>query len=611
MSTPYRNIQFQFTTGLLSPLQEGAVGTTAYAAGLSVAENVFYGPSAGVFKRNGTRFGSIALADSVAYSFISGGEVHLVEFGDKTARLLDSNGEVVGNAVSTTYTKEEAAELCCNSFLDVLYITHKNHHPATMSIANGQLTAPADIEFVEPQSATATEGQDRTVCKTFDSDGDYPALNIFYGGRWYLHSTENEPLTVWASRTIDSTTGEYRMNDFTLEQYTWVPDGSGGGHEDQVLLADLAISYLSTSMYGTSPRWMIAHQCLLIGTARALFKDSGNPAVTATGDTPFTLSVAMEYGTRGTRAVAIGSHVFFAGTNGKSLMCSAYDQQYQSYAAAEVSTPVSRYLKAGIKRLAALTAPMPCVFVLTNDGNLLCCYFVSGSIIAWSVLTFSDTDTPLWIEDVQGGNSGESRMLIIMQRGNQRIVETLEIVSADNIWEEPHLDCHTIDQASPLTGRDITIVDVSYDGSMHRYSLGTEGQTKASATRYRGLPYTSVIGNMRAELPANGTSQSTMRSIKSVVVRLYKSFGGTICPRPDLDNSEKLYVKDDELSEEVMLYSRFGEKEYGEENTLYTGEVQVNYAKSNLLDDRLVIRSQDPFPFCLTALIVNYSTSEV
>ena len=103
MSTQYRNIQFQFTTGLLSPLQEAAVGTTAYANGLSVAENVFYGMNAGVFKRNGTKFGSIALADSVAYSFISGGEVYLVEFGDKTARLLDADGKIVGSPVSTPY----------------------------------------------------------------------------------------------------------------------------------------------------------------------------------------------------------------------------------------------------------------------------------------------------------------------------------------------------------------------------------------------------------------------------------------------------------------------------------------------------------------------------
>lgn len=611
MSTQYRNIQFQFTTGLLSPLQEGAVGTNAYSNGLSVAENVFYGISAGVFKRNGTKFGSIALADSVAYSFISGGEVYLVEFGDKTARLLDSDGKVIGNAVTTPYSKNETEELCCNSFLDVLYVTHKNHHPATMSIVNGQLTAPADIEFVQSQSATATEGKDRTVCKTFDSEGNYPALNIFYGGRWYLHSTKNEPLTLWASRTIDSTTGEYRINDFTMEIYTWVPDGEGGGREDQLLLADLAFSYLSTNMYGTSPRWMIAHQCLLIGTARALFKDSGNSAVTATGDNPFTLSVAMEYGTRGVRAVAIGSYVFFSGTNGKSLLCAAYDQQYSSYAAAEISSPVSRYLKAGIKRLSALTTPMPCVFVLTNDGNLLCCYFVAGSIIAWSVITFADDDKPLWIEDVQGGNSGESRIFLIMQRGSQRLIETLEIVSSDNIWEEPHLDCYTVDESSPLTNREVTIVDVSYDGNVHRYSLGDENETKTSVTRYRGLAYTSVIGNMRAELPANGTSQSTMRSIKSVVVRLYKSFGGEICPRPDLDNSEALYVKDMNLNDEIILYSRYGERKYGEENSLYTGEVQVNYSKSNLFDDRLIIRSRDPFPFCLTALIVNYSVSEV
>lgn len=615
----YRNIQFQFNSGLLSPIQEGAVGTSAYAAGLSIAENVFFGASAGVFKRNGTMFGAAALADSVAYAFVYDGEVYAVEFGDKTARLLDGDGKVVGSSVTTPYAKAEIDRLCCTSFLDRLYITHSSHRPASMTIEDGQLTAPVEIEFVESQTSPATEGTDRTVCKTFDSQGDYPALNAFYGGRWYLHSTKNEPLTIWASRSFDSISGKYRINDFTLQIFQWQLDGStddegqATGEEVEVQLADLAFSYLSSNMYGTSSRWMLVHQCLLLGTARALFKDGGNSAVTATTESPFTLSLAMEYGTRGNRAVAIGSYVFYPGTDGRTLMCAAYSDQYSSYTGTDISGPVSRYLKSGIRRIAAISMPIPLVWVLANDGTLLCCLFQAGTTIAWSVMTFDQDDHPEWIEDLQGGNDGDSKLLLIMKRGSQRMIETLPIVPVDTLWEQPYLDCCTVDEDSPITGRSITTVDITFDGSVHRYSSSVDNIQIQSedATRYRGIPYTSVIGNMRAELPANGTSQSTMRSIRSVVLRLHKSLGGSVAPRPDLENTEQLFVKDQDLTDDIILYSRYGERKYGQKDRLFSGEKQIPYSKSNVYDDRLVIRSKDPFPFCITALIVNYSTSEV
>lgn len=608
--TQYRTIQSQFTSGLLSPLQEGTVGTSAYAYGLSIAENVFYGLSGGVFKRNGTRFGAIALADSVVYSFSYEGDIFAIEFGNLTARLLDSDGKVIGTPVTTQYPSSVLSELCCSSFMDKLYITHRNYPPATISVSNGQLQPPSDIQFVQSQNPSKTEGSDYTVCKTFSEAGDYPALNVFYGGRWYLHSTANEPLTIWASRTLDSTTGEYRINDFTLHMYSWTPDGSGGGNWDEQLLADLAFSYLSSNMYGTSPRWMTVHQCLLIGAARSIFKDGGNSAVTATTDSLFTLSVAMEYGTRLNQAVAIGSYVFFVGSDGCTLMCAAYDQQYSSYTSVEVSMSVSRYLRKGIKRLAAISTPMPLVWVLTNDGILLSCLF-SSSMVAWSVMTFADDDYPEWIEELQGGNDGETKLLLLMKRGTQRTIETLSIVSPVNLWEEPCLDCYTVDEAFPLQSRNVAALDVVVRDGIHKYIEKDESSITEGAVRYRGLKYSSVIGNLRAELPANGTSQSTKRSVASVVLRLYKSRGGEVASRPDLENSEALFVKDMALDATVLLYDRWGDKKFGEENALFGGEMAVFHKTSNTLDDRLVIRSQDPFPFCITALIVNYMTSEV
>ena len=609
----YRKMQSSFIAGVLSPIQEANVGTTAYAAGLSVAENVFYGLNGGVFKRNGTRLGALALTDdSVVYSFFCQGKVLAIEFGNKTARLIDSSGTVLGSAVTTPYFVEDVRELSCSSFLDTLYVTHRKYPPASFTVVDNQLQPPKELEFVQSQSATATEGVNRTVCKTFDSEGNYPAFNLFYGGRWYLHSTDNEPLTIWASRTFDSVTGEYRFNDFTLELYEFVPDGEGGGSEQQSMLADLAFAYLSSNMAGAASRWFFVHQSLLVGTANSVFSDGGNSAVTATTESPFNLSVAMEYGSSLNKAVAIGSYIFFAAADNRSVMCAAYSQQYNAYSGADISESVSVYLDSGIKRIAAISSPMPSLWVLTNDGTLLCCYFVQGQITAWSVMTFTDNDHPLWIEEIQGGNDGRSYLMLIMDRAGVRTIETLENISPANLWKCINLDCYVKNTAFPLSSRSAANLDIEYNEEEKRHTyISTAAEKDPDADRYSGLNYAAVVGNLRAELPANGTSQSTVRGVTSVILRLYKSYGGIIAARPDLDNSEEMFVKDRPLNkEEIFRYWRYGSKEYGSKNTLFTGEVQADFNLGNVSDDRFIIRSCEPFPFCITALIVNYSVVE-
>lgn len=622
MSQKYRTIQYNYCGGLLSPTAEGAVNTAAYQNGLAVAENVFYGQAAAIFKRNGTRFGCVSKSGSALYKFNVDGESYAVEFYNYGARLLSEIGEVIGSEVTTPYALADVSSLVCTSNMGVLYITHRNYKPATMQLnSSGQLQAPVYVSFVQSQTATATSSTNRTICKVFDTAGNYPAINAFYGGRWYLYSTKNDPLMMWASRTYDSASSSYRYNDFTLQEFEYQSDGSGGGQEVDVTVADHAFAYLSSNMYGSEIKWIYVHQAMLVATSKTIFKDGGSPAVTATTDNPFSLSTATDFGSNGEQAVAIGSYVFFAGSDRRALYCIAYNQEYSSYSGADVSAAVSQYLRNGIKRIIAINSIIPSVWVLTEDGNLLVLYFEAGSIAAWSVMTFSDDDYPEWIEDIQGSNDGQAYVMLRMNRAGSSFIETLKIVSPANLWEEPHLDSYIAGSAAHLTGREITGLNIyeSETENIHKYigydinddrSRELDGYTY---TAYQGLAYSTIIGTLRSELPANGTSQSTIRSVSGVVLRLYRSLGGSIQIRPDdLDYSEDLFIKDTyKDAAEEMLYRIFGVDQYGDAYRLLTGDKEISFRASSINDDRLLISSHDPFPFCVCALIVNHAITEV
>ena len=135
MSTQYRTIQNSFIGGLLSALQEGAVGSSAYASGLSIAENVFYDTSS-VFRRYGTKFGAMAKsADSVFFRYWkSEDEIYMLECWDKGARLISRDGKPASNEVVTSYLASELRTLSVVSNMGELYVVHRNHKPAKMTV---------------------------------------------------------------------------------------------------------------------------------------------------------------------------------------------------------------------------------------------------------------------------------------------------------------------------------------------------------------------------------------------------------------------------------------------------------------------------------------------
>ena len=649
MPTPYRTIQNSFLGGMLSPIQEGAVGSAAYSTGLSVAENVLYGANS-LYRRPGTRFGTMAKsADSVFFRYWKDeDEIYMLECWDKGARLISRDGKPASNEVATSYLGSELKTLSVASNMGELYIVHRNHKPAKMTVTEPSaaggllvLSAPADISFVSAvaKPETPVDGDEWTAAKTFSTPGDYPSEQLFYGGRWWLMATDNDPLMIWASRTMEAASGKYRYNDFTLEIWHALQlETEEALQEEEVTTADCAIAYQSSDMYGTRIRWALSHQSFLVGAGMSIYQYTGGAAISALpadGVSTFSMSQAVALGASGDKAVAYNSYVFFTGIGGHSLMCMNYSQQYSSYTGTDISIAVADYLRSGIRTICLTEGSPAVVWVLTNDGKLLACSFDAGmGMIAWSVFTFSGSDHPLWIEAMESDIQRYATLFLVMDRAGGYTIETLEMIPGAVSYSVPYLDCYTISPGiddqdriclPELAGRDVEMVaSMPDDASGVRYSASLTETADSDgyitlddrfinedeeAVLTAGLRYMTIIGTLRSELPANGTSQTALRVIKDISFRLDHSLGGYVAMRPSTPSGA---FDRDSLQNEarVILYRRYGEFDYGELEDLYTGDISTSFRSFNTNDDRIVVYSEDPYPFAICALIIAHSIQE-
>ena len=628
----YRTIQSSFVSGLLSPMMQGAVNTTVYASGLSIAENCYYGAGGGIYKRPGTRYQSAALADSIVIPFLVSGEALAVEIADKKVRLLRLSGygqDAAATMVSETtapWKKEHLSELSICSQSDTLYVVHKNYPPYRIEMDKGLLKTPEAITFVAAvDPKTPKEGDFRTTAVTFSQEGDYPSMQAFVGGRWFLMSTQNQPNAMWFSRSYDTSTESFRYNDFTLSQDVYVVDPStGNGRWEPLDLADLGGVYVSADMYGTSLRWVLSHQTLLVATGRSIY--SGNATiVTSSTDSPLSLSPSLSYGSASIGAVSLGNYVFFVGADRCSIRCIAYSQQYDSYTGTDIMQPVAQYLSSGIKRLAVTDGPTRHLWVLSNDGELLCCQFEPASgIVAWSRMTFGGTDRPEWIEGIQGGEDGSTCLLLIMNRTEGRTIETLDEVPASEVWKRPALDCYrSLEKGGTVEGPARILWRTEGQESEDKYmfhdlkqgeSMETDSKMSPEKTveLLKGYGYEMAIATLRSELPANGTSQGAMRAIVHVTLRLSESSGGMICIMPSIRAGLRTLPKLSDLADSgsVIWYRIYGSDKYGSAMPLYTGDMHTQLTSKSTFDDRIAILSSEPYPFAICAIIVEHSPKE-
>ncbi len=140
----FHSIQPSFGAGEIAPMLRSRVDLQKYASALARAQNFFIHPQGGASNRPGMRWiastkDSERRAVLIPFKF-SSDDSYMLEFGHLYVRFYrggDTPGQVLdgGSAyeVATPYTEDEVAELDPNQSADVIYLSHPDHEPMTLT----------------------------------------------------------------------------------------------------------------------------------------------------------------------------------------------------------------------------------------------------------------------------------------------------------------------------------------------------------------------------------------------------------------------------------------------------------------------------------------------
>ena len=590
----YTVLQNNFISGEINPMMEGRLDSEKYQTGLSLCENFIPTRLGSLIKRPGTQYiatlSGITSARLVLFDAGVNGKF-MAEFSPLKIRFWTQAGALVQHSGSpfeivTTYTATELSELSCVMNKGVMYIVHHSHKPAIIQ----KTTTPAPFTLTEP---TFTGG------RTFAAAGDYPSCQAFKGGRWYLAATDNEPNSIFASRTPDTSTGD-RFTDFTFSDTI----------EGVVtVLSTHAIYLQETDMYGSKINWLVNQKRILAGAGRSIWMDGGVIATPAS----FDMSVTLNGGCNSTYPKALDNYVIYAGIGGRSLNVMQYRTDDDGYINAEVSLTARHMIASGIKAFSLLNGENGSViWVLCNDGTLCSCSIDLGSgVIGWArhpMGTGSDNN-PMTVQSIEvmpGDDSSDDVLWLTVLRSGPMQVEKLDMTSPDNMDDAVYVDCAmTIEYETPtdtisvphLAGQN---VDALADNAVLPIkTLDGSGSCTYDRSFSRitvGYPIEARIRLLRPELPANGTSQGKKRQIQEQTLRLYRSLGGKV-----VTNGR----------ESLLLSLVPGTDKMGERFPAFTGAKRLELNSAADYDGSVDIESDEPVPFNLLAVMTRYALLEV
>lgn len=582
----YRTIQSQFTSGIISPLSSGLVGTDYYNKGLEIAENCFYSSMGGVYKRHGTKLQASWNDGSDYYSYPT---IISVEKGINSFVVVLSThwvrafyvsggaqapGEVaeeievdISEAGTTIFSSAESISYAINN--GKIYLASEDFAPLVIEFSGTSSCKISALKFVAAQSGKEEEGSVKTTVVDFTSSSkNWPSVIGFYDGRMFLGRTSNGPATIWFSRSYDASTGEARYNDFTTT-YSVYSATQGWQYVD---LADLAGSYVFDDADNTQIKWIYSMQGLLVGTSKGIYACT-QKSITSSTDNPIAFTKESSYGAKGRHVTSIGNYLIFV-ANGQSIVALAYSQQYASYSGGVISEAIAHHLRGSgneILSMAASGGTNPHLYIAFDKGDTFCCTFdPQNSVIAWSRFTFHVCH-PIAIVSAELGT--RFFMLFVKETSENnplmRIgpfsLESFDDVAPQRSWQLPHLDhwesvefdtdYEITDSAGMYRGMyscvvkcnysvladsslisyyqsdpaayDVTYPDHAYRSTVRRNYADTP-ETRRHDDWYIGQYYSFGICLPRAELPANGTSQGNRRAVNRVILRLYNSIGGEV-----------------------------------------------------------------------------------
>ncbi len=334
-----RTIQNNFTSGELSPRMEGRSDFPKYQNAVKTMENLIPLKFGGAVRRPGTRFVAEAKDSTkktrlIPFEF-NDTQAYIVEVGNLYMRFYRNGGRIESPPLTpveivTPYLEAELFDLQFAQSADVMWITHRNHQPRKLTRTSHTAWS---LTLYAP------------TYNPFTSSGDFPRSVAFFQERLGFAGTDNDPQTVWLSKSGD-----------------FEDQGSGTGADSDAIKITIASGKVNVI------QWIAQARGLMIGTLGGEFQLTGggvNDAVTPSN------VIVKDEGTRGSallQPIKVGNILLFLQRVKRKLRELVFSFDVDNFVSPDLSVLAEHITEGGITQMDYQQELQSTVWLVRSDG---------------------------------------------------------------------------------------------------------------------------------------------------------------------------------------------------------------------------------------------------
>jgi hypothetical protein len=318
----------------VSQANPGVVTVTAH--GFSNGNEVYIAGVGGMTSLNGKNYlVANALTNTFTLTDLDGNAINT------SALPAYTSGGVVARVVeiTTPYTEADLAALKYAQTADVMYIVHPGYEPR-------KLTRSSHTAWT---LATYSRTSD-----PFTGAGKYPGAVSFYESRLVFAGTNDNPTTVWFSRSPDAT-GAVRYDDFTT--------GTDATNAIAFTIAGLDVARIE---------WLAGlDRFLAIGSYSSIFKATGTTADEAIAPTSINIRPVDFYGVADIMPAIRDNIIVYAQRDGLTARSFEFDVLSDGYVSVDRNLVADHITAGGLTQLAYQVGRPDVLWAVRADGVLL------------------------------------------------------------------------------------------------------------------------------------------------------------------------------------------------------------------------------------------------
>ena len=539
-----------FTGGAIGSKFEGRTDTDIYKRSGREMINMFPMSSGGMTRLPGTEYVSLLPTNVRMIEFpVTTGQIFVLEFGDEELKIRRDGAYVQSDGsdlvIGTPYGVSEIHDVQFVRSAKHVYFAHRTYPPKYL------LWAGIDSFGVDGLGDLITipftvETNDDPV---FDGPGDYPGAVALWGSRLWWGGTNNEPDTMWASRSFysdEATVGEHLTNYATYSpvEFTYIqlsdsqdwdspsePETEEVTETKDITTSSHSIKMAPASGHNNAIKWMASGDSLIVGTEETEF-------VVPRGVTPRNLMIdaRTRYGSAPIQGELLDNAVLFIQGAGKKVREYHYRSDDEGYASPELTFVNDEITAAGIKQIAYQREPEPIVWFVLNDGTMAGLLYNKGAgALGW--FKYEITNALITSAIIIPG-VGEDILYIVVKRGSAYSLEKMAPLfpSSESNCRYMHsfMEVTVVaDVATGLThleGLSVIARDV-VDGTEYASAVVTAGSVTfpgaGSGTFAIGIDY-SEESRWKSLRLYEGGGQGKIQNTQNLLVRTWRASDGEI-----------------------------------------------------------------------------------